>query len=367
MNRMHSTIILIFVCVKLFSQTIYIDKVKLEYTKSRETLSIDFSNNQNANFGIPFSTEGSLKSISVNNYNSNNNSIIKNLEEFKDVSFWFNRGDFNKFLTNNKLFTNIKKIGIWQDRTNPKDTLSFPKSIELYSNLRSLSIGCCNPISIDNIDFSKLQKLDTLILEGPLFESNSFKNFNHISYIGLWEDSQDSISGFNTKKVNSEIKKYLPNTKFENWCFTKESKIRLFNGNSIFIKQLKLTDTVAAFDYIENKIVPTKIVFIHKHQARKYQLLKIELGGYLFASTDKIISPNIFLTLTPNHKLILSNYHTIYTNNLEIKDRLFKFSENSINYIEVISKKEIEIETELYNLTTDKGNYFLNDILIENK
>lgn len=365
------TILLSIIISISFGQGIKTDTIqgiKVEYIRERCQLNFDFKNQQSANIIIDWSKYKNIKEISINNYGLRNNSTIANLKKSRIKTFWFSDGNILNFHNKNSIPKRIKKIGIWVNSSTQSDTIFLPKFIEKFKHLSTISLGCCNLISIEQVNLSKLKKLDTLILEGPIYETKSLEKLLKLNYLGIWRNESDSLYGWKTDSISKVIELLFPKTKKEIWCFPPNQSVKMYNGTFKLIQEIVVGDTLLSYNTIEKKFKPNIVLTKIIHKTDNYELCRLSLFNNLLAfNKNSLMNLNHTVTVTSNHPIITSNGICKKVKDLSINESVYYINNNSLTAIQLSNKNYFKHNTELYNFTTKEKNYFVNGFLFSDK
>ncbi|MCH8903665.1 MAG: hypothetical protein IIA45_07110 [Bacteroidetes bacterium] len=235
---------------------------------------------------------------------------------------------------------------------NPENTV---KTISKISSLREFEFLDCFEVFPQNIKL--LKQIDALYFAGMrrcsyelndgLFELSNLKAINacHCHYY----------------KYKEEFAKFLPyctQIKIE-ICFAKNTEVTMFNKTKKSIELIKKGDVVIAYDVVNDIIDTATVTALHHHSDASYTMISILLND---SAKTKIIC-------TGNHPFWTSLNSWTNADKLNIGDNLYIFDPN-LKIIKQITIKEIRSEravSEVFNISTTKGNYFANNILVHNK
>jgi hypothetical protein len=366
------TIIFYFLFLACFGQSSGIDTIQsvgLRYDAKTQELNINFERNLNATIEVDLNKYQDLKSITIFKYSRENKSILSGLKEYNIAGLSFAYSDFYAFASHNELPKNIIRFYLWKYPLSPTDTLFLPKELEQWPNLKYVSIGCCGLISLNKIDLKKLSKLDTLILEGPLYEVNSLTNLKGLPYLGIWNDNpNDSINGWKTDSLRNILDTLLPNTKKETWCFPPNQQILIFNGKTKSIQNIVKGDTLLCYNFVSECFAPNIVVEVIEHDEFNYPLCNVYSLDNLTASLDVQYHENSKSVIaTVNHSIISVNGTKIPLGDISTDEFVLYTSNNDIDKIQVEHKQFYFERTKVYNLITEEKNYFVNGYLFADK
>lgn len=340
-----------------------ISEIPVTFLLKQRQLVFDFSNQKGKRntIKVDWSNYKDLQSVAIKNYDSQCQIKISGLKQSKIKHLWFEDSDVSNFYRKNSITKNLTGLHIWEDRESLEDTISLPKIVEKFKQINTISIGCCNLISIENVDFSKLKNLDTLILEGPLFEVNSLSSLKELAYLGIWNEAKNSDS------IRKVIDTLLPNTKKVSWCFPPNQSVILFNGTTKLIQEIVLGDTLLSYN-IQNKcFVPNRVLEVIKHEESNYDLCVIHAFENITASTNQHFLNSTNVVATENHPILSSNGTKVPIGSVSVNDSIFFKSADSIEVMQVEYKKLYTETTVVYNLITVEKNYFVNGFLFSDK
>ena len=327
----------------------------IDYTNTK-TLAIVFDSIQK-NLQIDWNKFKQLNKLSIYNYSSDYPITLKGLDKGSFNSISIAHSDYTDFFKLNKLPKKIQKLWIWNNR-DYADILTIPKEIGSYKKLRYFSIGCCLPLDLKRNELDRLKKLDTLILEAPLIDSNQLEGLHRLKYLGIWSSTLN-----NSKEI---IDSLLPNTEKEGWCFPPNQRIKLFNGHTKFVKDLKQGDTLSGFDSVSEAIIPSIITNITIHKERYYPVVTLGKNN-LLASTDYYNTTSSIVTCTANHP-VHTDKGAKRIDEITLEDLIYHLNEDNETKVSTIDDIETGIiKSEVYDIKSTTGNYFINGLLILNK
>lgn len=131
-------------------------------------------------------------------------------------------------------------------------------------------------------------------------------------------------------------------------CFSSWTKISTPNG-LVQIKDIKLGDTVYAFDYYGNKVESEVIHFTHHTEEEKSEVFR-----YMFSN-------NFTLDVTDNHGVLNEKNEFVSIGSLQFGESLLL--ENG-ELAQILSKEFIGVQ-EVYNISTKNyGTYFANGVCV---
>lgn len=343
--------------------------VEIYYNKARGVLLLDFENKCEGKFTIKVKKYPGIKSIGIENYNNANITKIIGFDKLKYESVYFTESDFINFNEHNPVAKDIRSLHLWVNYLDHFDTIVIPKEIEQFANLEKLTIGCCNLIDIRAVDLTKFKNLDTLILEGPMFEVNSLQQLKELNYIGLWRDPTDKLYGWKTDSIYQVIDTLLPNTQKVIWCFPPNQQITLYNGQTKSIQDIQIGDTLLSYNLIRNEFIPNCVLQTAKHPKAHYDLRKINASSSLLADIENnsVYVGERSVTATQNHPIILRNSDLKPIGSIVNRDELIFVNNKEIEIVFTQLSVDFKEETTVYNLVTTERNYFVNGFLFSDK
>jgi hypothetical protein len=212
-----------------------------------------------------------------------------------------------------------------------------------------------------------LKKLDTLILEGPLYEVQSLSRLKKLPYLGYWSDSSDSNKVWSTHGLVNTLDTLLPNTKKEVWCFPSNQRVSLFNGTTKPIGEIVKGDTLLGYDFSRQCFVPNVVIAVSVHDESDYSFCHISTPGYMTAADTTFTGYPPAVVATVNHPVISTGGRAIPLGTIPGDAFVFYLYDHSLGEIQVGEKQFYSESTRVYNLVTEKKNYFVNGYLFADK
>ena len=267
-------------------------------------------------------------------------SLLKKLEELEFIYVDFNNwSDVFKIISK---LPNLKKLRLTDCNI---DTLSG--SVGLLKNISELYLQAIT--GFDGNWFAKLPK-----------EIYQLKNLKKL-YLGY---------AFFKDRMNIQ-EKLPPGCKLEIYesCFPKDAKVLLPSGQEKPITAIHVGDKIASYDPEKKSKDAATVILTQTHTNSSYSLYKIEFADLpLLASEMEYFSKIFSFVATPNHPVILASGIIKQVSDLCEGDVLLFSSGNEIRSAKVIriNKNYMEVNM-VYDIVTDKGNYFIDDICVSNK
>lgn len=227
-----------------------------------------------------------------------------------------------------------------------------------------------NKISSIPAEIGSLDALEDLDLsENPITSlPPEIKNLKKLESLYLY---QTKISDQDIEK----LKKLLPDCDVSNQeatCFPAQTLIEMTDGSRICIENICIGDQIKSFNTVSKKMESSVVRMVKLHHAKKYFIYNIDFQ--IISSTASILEPgtpkNALFSLTGNHPVYVKDSGWKKASELVDGDILLYLSADNSGlqeaFVTGVHQQEKTVPA-VYNLRTNKGNYFAGGILVRNK
>lgn len=356
-KKLNLLIFFLFFTLFSFGQKQFCQMKDYEYSDCKE-LHIDAESDTAFLKSVQWNKFKQLKKVRIQ-YFTNSCATLKGLDKGTFTELSIADSDIIAFFSKNKVPNSLRKLKIWLKDTYG-DTIIVPLEIAKLKSLNYFSIGCCANLIFSKCDLSKLKKLDTLIVEGPVSNLKFLDGLDRLKYLGFWSPQfKDSL------KVLFSL---LPNTKMEAWCFPGDQLIRLWNGENKRIQELEIGDSIVSYDFNTEKLYPSVVEKIETHKKEHYLLGKIQPNNFLASTFNFPLAPTeSIVRATINHPIPTPNGIFPF-GMLQSGMKYYFIHSNGTLKTKTIETLHYEISNEpVYNLKTSADNYFVGNILFMEK
>jgi hypothetical protein len=302
---------------------------------------IEIYSNQNKLLKKKIYSINSLKTLSLSSQKLDE--VIKGIQKCQNIETLTISGqvdDFNKLILECSKLPKLKILYI-----KIFDGKSIPTNLYLLKNLEVFSLIIHGKIDWRNQETPVNFKLD----------SSHIKNFKNLNYF---------VSNLFTPELKTYLNKNMPKCFISepgDGCLAKGTKVSLVNNKDLPIEQLKIGDSLLAYNEI-TKLIDTTVVtntFAHLTHFNNCLSIELEINGKVQT-----------IQTTDNHPFFCKEKGWVKAGELTGDFHLLIHDTNSTKgtFIKIKSiTKLIEGLPEVYNIETSIHNYFANGILVHNK
>ena len=283
----------------------------------------------------------SLKSLALSSHKLDE--VIKGIQKCQNIETLTLSGqvdDFNKLILECSKLPKLKILYL-----KIFDGKSLPTNLSLLQNLEVFSLIIKGKIDWRNQETPLNFKLD----------SSHIKNFKNLNYF---------VSNLFTPELKTYINKNMPKCFISepgDGCLAKGTKVSLLNNQYLPIEQLKIGDSLLAYNEITQMIDTTVVTKTYAHLTHFNNCLSIALDINGIVQT---------IQTTDNHPFFCKEKGWVKAGDLTANFHLLIHDNNSTKgtFIKIKSiTKLIAGLPEVYNIETSIHNYFANGILVHNK